>query len=106
MTKDNGLYFVLLSYTQARIIMDWLMVVQGYPYFYVGHNFQIKHTNSADIPLALTITSISVHNNRVHVYGEVDLGRIMVDDSVLSFADFEELFSDVTERLPGVAFSG
>lgn len=30
----------------------------------------------------------------------------MVDDSVLSFADFEELFSDVTERLPGVAFSG
>lgn len=39
-------------------------------------------------------------------YGEVDLGRIMVDDSVLSFADFEELFSDVTERLPGVAFSG
>ena len=32
MTKNNSLCFTLLSHTEARVIVDWLMKVQGYPY--------------------------------------------------------------------------
>lgn len=106
MTKGNSLCFTLLSHTEARVIVDWLMKVQGYPYYFIKDNLMKKYRHSADIPVTLATICVHVYNNRVHVYGAAALDRLVAEESCLSFADFEELFSDVTERLPGVAFLG